>query len=155
MNLNWRAATADDEDFLWRVYASSRAEEISLWGLPPQQAEMLLRMQYRARTASYAAGFPDSDHGILLNGEIPVGAAIVARSSDSIRLVDVALFGEFRGSGIGGAFVAQLMQEARERGVPLRLSVLRSNRARNLYARLGFAETAADQMYIEMEYRNA
>ena len=41
-------------------------------------------------------------------------------------------------TGWGTALVQEVMAEARQRGLPVRLRVLRSNPARRLYARLGF-----------------
>ena len=49
----------DDEDFLWRLYVSTRAPEVAAFGWPPEQQEAFLRMQYRARRGSYyTAAYP-------------------------------------------------------------------------------------------------
>jgi ribosomal protein S18 acetylase RimI-like enzyme len=77
---------------------------------------------------------------------------IVARTNAEWRLVDISLFPEHRGRGSGTVAIRELIREASDRGLPLRLSVLRTNRAQRLYQRLGFVAKGGDAMYIEMEY---
>lgn len=148
-----RPATPEDEDFLWRLYASTRADELAALGWPPQQQEMFLRLQYRARCGSYAAAFPDAEHSVLLAGGVPAGAMIVSRTAAEIRLVDIALLPEQRNRGYGARELANLIAQSTASGLPLRLSVRCENRAVHLYQRLGFVSLKQDAMYIEMEYR--
>jgi len=147
-----RAVSAGDDEFLWQLYVATREDEIAAWGWTPAQQDAFLRMQYHARRGSYAATYPDAEHSIVLDGETPIGAMIVARSAKEVRLVDIALLPENRGGGIGAHLLRDLMAEAAAAGLPLRLSVLRTNRAQRLYERLGFVATGGDAMYSEMEY---
>jgi GNAT superfamily N-acetyltransferase len=150
--LSERPASADDGDFLFRLYASTRAEELAAFGWPPAQLESFLRMQFHARRQSYAAAFSDAVHSILLAGTTAAGSAIVWRGAQEIRLVDIALLPEFRNRGLGGQWISGLIREARAAGLPLRLSVLHGNPAGRLYERLGFVPKSAGPMYIEMEH---
>ena len=45
-------------DFLYRVYASTRYEELAPAGWPPEQVEAFLRMQFRAQDTHYRTHFP-------------------------------------------------------------------------------------------------
>lgn len=43
----------EDADFLFEVYASSRVEEMSLWGWTNEQQAQFLRMQHEAQQRFY------------------------------------------------------------------------------------------------------
>jgi ribosomal protein S18 acetylase RimI-like enzyme len=148
-----RPATSADEDFLWRVYASTRADEIAAWGWPAQQQESFLRMQFRARRASYAISHAGAQESILIEGDVPIGILIVARSPGEIRLVDIAFLPEYRGRGLGAQVLSDLIRESVAASLPFRLSVARGNPALRLYLRLGLVPQSEDAMYIEMEYQ--
>lgn len=142
----------DDEDFLWRLYVSTRTPEVAAFGWSPEQQEAFLRMQYRARRGSYDTAYPAAERRILLENGIPAGAMIVDRNHREIRLVDIALLPEHRNRGYGAREIADLIRQAENSTLPLRLSVLRGNPAIRLYQRLGLVLKSADGMYIEMEY---
>jgi GNAT superfamily N-acetyltransferase len=150
--LSERPALPEDDDFLFRVYKASRADEIAAWGWPAEQASHFLRMQFNARAQSYGFAYPDATHFILLAGEAPVGTAIVWRNESELRLVDIAFLPEFRGHGLGARWISGLIREARSSNLPLRLNVFRGNRAAALYERLGFAIQSMDGLYLEMEH---
>ena len=147
-----RPAGAGDEEFLFRLYVSTRAAEMAAFGWPPEQQEIFLRMQYRARTGGYSATYPNAGHTILLEAGAPVGAMIVNRDSKEVRLVDIAFLTEHRNHGYGQREVSNLIRQAAALALPLRLSVRRENPAVRLYQRLGFIPISEDAMYIEMEY---
>jgi ribosomal protein S18 acetylase RimI-like enzyme len=153
VDLSMRAASPDDGDFLWKVYASTRQQEVAMFGWPPEQQISFLEMQYRARTQSYSAMYPDAENFVLLAAGDPAGYMMIGRDALKTTLVDIALLPEFRNRGVGTRAVASLMEEARGRSLPLRLSVARGNPAMRLYQRLGFSVISADAVYIEMEYQ--
>jgi len=134
--ISWRSATAADAAFGFSVYASTRAEELAAWGWGAAQQEIFLKMQFAAQTASYRAAFPGAAYAIVLRDGQPVGTLIVNHAAEDIRLVDISLLPEHRGSGR-----------------PLRLQVLKTNPAARLYARLGFITTGSDEMRVEMVSR--
>jgi ribosomal protein S18 acetylase RimI-like enzyme len=69
---------------------------------------------------------------------LPVGSLAVVHEDDHDLLELVAVLPEAQGQGIGSALIAVIQEEAAQRGVVLRLSVLVNNPARALYERLGF-----------------
>lgn len=152
VQLSARPVSPQDEDFLWRVYASTRELEVAAFGWPPAQQEAFLRMQYRARCQSYATAFEQAEHSVLLADGAPAGFMIVARGPSEVRLVDIALLPEHRGHGLGASAILGLIRETSAGSIPLRLSVHRGNPAIRLYQRLGFSAVSADSVYIEMEY---
>jgi ribosomal protein S18 acetylase RimI-like enzyme len=145
-----------DGPFLYEVYAGTRRAEIAGWGWEAAQQDAFLRMQFQAQSGAYAAQWPDADHRLILDeAGRRVGRIFVVRTPAELRLVDIALLPECRGSGIGTALVRELQAQAAAAGLPLRLSVARSNDgARQLYERLGFREIGQDEVYAAMEWRD-
>jgi ribosomal protein S18 acetylase RimI-like enzyme len=146
-----RPADSEDQEFLFRLYASTRQSEFLAVGLSPGQLEPLLRMQFAAQSQWYETAYPGSDHQIATIDESPIGRIIVLRASDAVILVDIALMPEHRGKGIGETLLRDLLEESDKQGLPLRLQVLKNNPAMHLYERLGFVKTGEDQMYWKME----
>jgi GNAT superfamily N-acetyltransferase len=155
VNLSLRPPTDEDAPFLFALYASTREEELAAWGWAPAQRDAFLRMQWRAQQQAYAARFPGAEHHLVLKDEQRAGRLLVARGAEAWWLVDVALLPEHRGAGVGTRLLRGVLEDAAKAGQPVRLSVLRGNPARRLYARLGFREVpgadAADP-YEVMEW---
>jgi ribosomal protein S18 acetylase RimI-like enzyme len=151
MTISLRPYRADDQEFLFKLYASTRMHEIAGFGWPAAQQEMFLRMQFDAQRRSYEAAYPEAEHQIIEWASQPIGRIMVLREKDFMLLVDIALFTEHRGLGIGEQLIRELIQQCSRDRVPLRLQVLKTNPALRLYERLGFTRTREDQMYIQME----
>jgi len=54
--------------------------------------------------------------------------------------------------GVGTSVVRDVMHQASRLGLPLRLQVLKANRARRLYERLGFREVAETPTHFQMMF---
>ncbi len=148
-----RPASRADEAFRFTVYATTRADELADWGWPPEQQTAFLNMQFSAQERGHAAAFPAATRSIIYMGEIPIGVLMIHRSTEELRLIDIALLPAHRGCGAGTYVVRLLQAEARSLGCPFRLRLLRGNPARRLYARLGFALLDEDGLYVQMEWR--
>jgi ribosomal protein S18 acetylase RimI-like enzyme len=106
----------------------------------------------RPETARYVANWGRSGDAavfVLDRRDEPVGAAWYRRFdaaapgygfvADDIPEVAIAVFPEFRGQRVGSLLMGSLIARAQSQGErALSLSVNRENRARRLYARLGF-----------------
>lgn len=147
-----RQAEADDEAFLYELYASTRADEMAAIGWDAPQREMFLRMQFNAQRQHYVE-FPNADHRIILRDGQPVGRLLVLRPEAEFCLADIALLTAHRGAGLGARLIRDLMAEAARAGKPVKLQVVHGNRARRLYERLGFVPTGDDGVYCAMEWR--
>jgi len=66
--------------------------------------------------------------------------------------MDIALLPEYRGRGVGGALLADLMAEASAGAIPLTIHVERFNRALRLYERLGFVPVADKGVYLLLQW---
>jgi ribosomal protein S18 acetylase RimI-like enzyme len=153
--ISFRPVAADDQELLYRIYASTRTEELAPVPWSEEQKQGFLRMQFRAQSADYAANFPDAEFLIILLDGEPAGRLYVHRRPDEVRIVDIALLPERRRSGAGGAILRDLQTAAAADGKPLRIHVERFNPALQLYERLGFRRTGDDGVYFLMEWQAA
>lgn len=153
MAISLRTYSDGDQDFLFKLYSSTRMDEIAPLGWPAAQQEAFLRMQFTAQQRWYESAYGQSEHQIVEQDGQPIGRLMVLREKNSVLLVDISLLAEHRRHGIGGRLVGELVRQCKRDGATLRLQVLKTNPALRLYERLGFARTGEDQMYIQMERR--
>jgi len=152
-SLSLRPVAPEDTSFLARVYASSRAEELAITDWSEQQKTDFCRRQFDAQSAYYAANYPEASFQIIERDGWPIGRLYVARWEKEIRIVDITLLPEFRGSGIGTQLLRDLQEEARSAGKSLTIHVERFNHALGLYQRLGFREMEDKGVYLLMEWK--
>ncbi len=90
------------------------------------------------------------DHAILeLNGQ-PVGCLCLRQSETEIRLIRLFILPDFQNRGLGTHALTGILATADERGLPVRLRVLRVNPARRLYERHGFVVTDESEAHYTM-----
>jgi ribosomal protein S18 acetylase RimI-like enzyme len=147
-----RLMTAEDDAFLAAVYVSSREEELAQTGWSEEQKAEFCRRQFDAQSAYYAANYPGAAFQVIERDGVPVGRLYVARWEMEIRIMDITLLPEFRGSGIGTKLLRELQDEARAAGKSLTIHVERFNRALELYQRLGFRQAEDKGVYLLMEW---
>jgi GNAT superfamily N-acetyltransferase len=154
-NITLRPIREEDMAVLFRVYAATRAEEMAMvvdW--TDEQKEAFLRMQFQAQHAWYQEHYIGAQWDLLLADGVPAGRLYVHRRESEIRLVDISLLPEFRGSGIGTSLLRELMSEAEVAGKPLTIHVEKYNPAMRLYLRLGFRSIDDRGPYDLMEWRS-
>ena len=144
----------EDIEFLFRLYASTREEELRRVGWSDEQKEAFLRFQFDAQHRYYQQQFPNASFEVVADAKGPIGRLYVDRREDEIRIIDIALLPEHRGNGIGGSMMRQTLNEARLAGKPVRIQVERDNPARRPYDRLGFRPIEEQGVYDLMEWRS-
>jgi GNAT superfamily N-acetyltransferase len=138
MAINVRPVSPGDEEFLFSVYASTRADGLNLVGWNTEQKEDFLQMQFRAQDRYYRSQYPDAEYLVILKDDRLVGRLYIQRQDDEIRVMDIALLPEFQKQGIGSTLMAQILDEATLTHRPVTIHVERFNPALHLYQRLGF-----------------
>jgi ribosomal protein S18 acetylase RimI-like enzyme len=152
--LRLRPERAEDEGFRFALFCQSRPAEFALLQLDTAAMEQLMRIQFRAQTAGYRGAFPEAQLRIVERAGTPIGRIVIDRSAAGLRIVDQALLAAERNRGIGSAIMRQLIDEARDAGLPLRLKVAATNTAAaRLYLRLGFVAVETEPMSVEMEWQ--
>jgi ribosomal protein S18 acetylase RimI-like enzyme len=133
-----RPATSDDAEFLFQVYASTRAEELAVVPWTAEQKEGFLRMQFAAQDAHYRTHYVDASFDVIRVGADLAGRLYVYRTPREIRVMDIALLPAFRGQGIGERVLRDLFAEADREERRMSIHVEHMNPARRLYERVGF-----------------
>ncbi len=134
-----RPATPGDAALMRSLYAATHERELAALAADPAMAETLTAMQSDVQQRSYRQAYPGATFDVVEVDAQPAGRLFVDRSDRTIHVIDIALLPERRGLGLGGTLLSALIAEAQAAGASVTLSVRRDNeRARRLYARLGF-----------------
>ena len=149
--LRLRPIADADLPFLFRLYASTREEELAGVDWPAEQKEAFVRQQFEAQHAWYQENYAGASFDVVdVDGE-PAGRLYVARWENEVRIVDISLLPAHRGRGLGSALLAQLFAEADAAGKPVSVHVERFNPALRLYERLGFVFREDKGVYLLLE----
>ena len=150
--ISLRPAIDGDREFLYRVYASTRQEEMAVVAWTADQKEEFLRMQFEAQHRYYHQQFLEARFDIVeLNGRM-AGRLYVEERPDEIRIIDIALLDEYRGRGIGSRLMDEILARGQALALPVRIHVEKNNRALGLYHRLCFCEIEDQGVYYLMEW---
>ena len=151
-SITLRPATEDDRDFLLALYKSSRGDDLRGLSWEEERINEFLEMQYEAHQTFLTADHPNIQDQIVLVDGTSVGHLAVEQRSEEIRLVDVSLVPEHRQRGTGTLLIQELQTQAAAAQRPLRLQVIRFNRAVTLFERLGFRRTSETGTHFQMEW---
>ena len=98
--LSLRPIQPGDEPFLYRLYASTRAEEMALVDWSDEQKRAFLRMQFDAQHRFYIERFSSARFDVIELDGSPIGRLYLDRRDNEIRVIDISLLPEHRGKGI-------------------------------------------------------
>ena len=146
-----RPAESGDREFLYRVYASTRTEELAVVPWDEAQKEAFLRSQFDAQSRWYHEHYTRATYEVVLVDGEPAGRLYLHRGENEIRIVDIALLPEHRGNGVGTALLSDILAEADAAGKRLTIHVERFNPALRLYERLGFSVAEDKGAYLFLE----
>lgn len=142
-----------DEDFIERLYRSTREKELSTTNWPEDQKQRFVRMQLMAQMAEYSAKYRNGNFRIILYKKKPAGRLFLFESPDEIRVIDISLLPEFKGKGIAKKILSDLIESAGKNNKKISLHVSRDNvPAKKLYEGLGFKKLSELGMYDYMEW---
>ncbi len=145
-----------DDDFPWLrdLYATTRAEEMAQVPWPEIAKRSFLDQQFGLQHKHYMAYFGDSDFMAIEHVERgPVGRYYLQRTTPDHLIVDISLFPDMRGQGLGRALIETSQREAHAFGRGMQLHVANHNHAaRRLYERLGFAISDKLDTYQHMRW---
>lgn len=148
-----RAIQPEDMDLLYRVYSSTRAEELMLvpWG-ETQKADFL-RLQFNAQHSYYMEHYPQARFQVIEMDGAPAGRLYLDERASEIRIVDITLLPEYRRRGAGTQLLCDILAEGRRRNVAVTIHVERFNPALRLYERLGFRMAEDRGVYYFLKWR--
>jgi ribosomal protein S18 acetylase RimI-like enzyme len=140
-----------DRDFLFRVYASTRIEELAVVPWDDAQKDAFLRAQFEAQDRWYRENYAQATYEVIVVDGEPAGRLYLHRGDTEIRIVDVALLPEHRGHGVGSSVLRDVLAEADAAGKRVTIHVERLNPALRLYERLGFSVAEDKGVYLFLE----
>jgi GNAT superfamily N-acetyltransferase len=146
-----RPATDDDLPFLLALYGTVREPELEAVPWTREQKDEFVRNQFEAQHSWWHEQYEDTTYDVVMVDGRPAGRLYVGRWPQTIRVVDIALMPEYRGTGLGTRLLTELFREADAAGKPVSIHVERFNRALRLYLRLGFREIEDKGVYALME----
>ena len=148
-----RPAMAADDPFIYSLYASTRAEEMTRVPWTPEQKEAFVRMQYAAQKQHYAAAFPGASHDIIYVDEKPVGRIYLDPREHELHILDVTILPEHRGRGTGQRLLRRLMEEAGASGKAVTIYVESFNPSLRLFEKLGFQKIREEGFQLLMKWQ--
>jgi len=143
-----RTIRTQDREFLFRVYASTRAEELALTDWDETQKQAFLAQQFEAQHHHYQTHYRGARFDLIVLDDEPIGRLYVARWKEEIRIMDIAMLPEPRNRGIGGGLLRDLLEYAAATNRRLTIHVERYNPALRLYRRLGFEPAGETGVYL-------
>ena len=147
-----RPETPEDEAFLRQLYGTTREMEMQVVPWSEEQKAGFLDMQFRAQATHYRECYPDSAFLVIEVGSERAGRLYIERLEHELRVIDIALLPEYRGRGIGGRMMGEILDEARAGGKKVSIYVEYFNPARHLYDRLGFRALDTNGVYYRMQW---
>jgi RimJ/RimL family protein N-acetyltransferase len=150
-SITLRPITDADMDFLHRLYATTREDELKQVEWTPEQKAAFVAQQFHAQHQYWHEHYTDTSWDLVLRDGEPIGRLYVARWPEEIRIVDIALMPEHRGGGTGTRLIRGLFAEGDASGRKVSIHVEIFNPARRLYDRLGFVQAGEHGVYLLME----
>ena len=141
-----------DLPFLFRLYASTREEELAPVPWSAEQKAAFLAQQFQAQHSHYMQHMPQADWMVIELGGQPVGRLYLDTREAELRIVDIALMPAQRGRGLGRAILEDILELAERSGRGVGIHVEQFNPAMRLYQRLGFVKCGATGVYHLMRW---
>jgi len=151
--ISFRPERPEDEPFLYRLYVSTREPEMRMVTWPDEQKAAFLRQQFEAQTLHYKTHYANAEYSIVLYDGKPAGRLYLHQQPTDLRIMEVLLAPEYRGSGIGTMLLRDILDRAAAAGHSVSIHVEQENPARALYERLGFRQIDTFGVYLLMEWK--
>lgn len=140
-----------DEPFVFRLFAGGRPDLEWITDIGRDRKTDILARQFRYEQEQLRKNYPDAEYSIILLAGNPAGRLYLHRGEKEYRILVITLPPEYRGRGIGGSLIKNILREASAAGKPVRLQVAWYNHpARALYERMGFRVAEDTGVYCEM-----
>ena len=135
-----RPATDNDYAFLEALHTATMRDVVTqVWG-----------WDAAIQGALFRRNFEPSRSQIVVVDEVDAGVFAVEKRDDTWFLANIEIAPAHQSRGLGAQLVAAVLAEAHAAGLPLTLKVLKVNRARVLYERLGFVTTGSTETHFLM-----
>lgn len=139
--INLRPATEADYEFCYKAKKDALSQYVvEVWGWDEEFQREFHRNYFETTR-------PD----VVVYKNLDIGTFEIVRHADHIHLGDFYLLPQFQRQGIGTILLQQVLDEATENDLPVRLEVLKNNPVRSLYERHNFVITGQREHHYLME----
>ncbi|MES2674635.1 MAG: GNAT family N-acetyltransferase [Pseudomonadota bacterium] len=138
--ISFRLAEAKDKPFLLRLRNEAMNSHIANAGLTPSNEIHMERINYRFDCAS-----------IIIFAGMEIGILKVIKEGELWDLVQIQLTPSSQGKGIGRKIILEVLAQAFKNNSGVKLSVFKTNPAKNLYTELGFKTYLGTETTYEMQ----
>lgn len=136
-----RAATFDDLDFLYDLRRAAMKTYVEqTWGWDEGWQQAYFRQNFTPATIQ-----------IIRSDGRDVGALSVEQRAGEVYVRSIEILPECQCRGIGTSILKEVLERAGQSGKVVALQVLKVNRARRLYERLGFAVVGETPTHFLMQ----
>ncbi|WP_223585050.1 GNAT family N-acetyltransferase [Sphingobacterium sp. GVS05A] len=127
LEIKYRPALKSDQEFLLDLRIQTMNAHLTASSLPVSDEAHLQRINYQFEQAL-----------IIEIDKRAIGLLKIVRQADNIELIQIQIAVTYQGKGIGRRILNDLIEEAIESEKTITLSVLKTNKAKNLYSNVGF-----------------
>ena len=99
----------------------------------------------------FESDWRDAAFEIVLADGTPCGYTCIEDRAADVHVRELVVAPDFQGRGIGTTILREVIERAEARGVPAHLGTFRTNRALDLYRRLGFREIERTDVHVILE----
>jgi ribosomal protein S18 acetylase RimI-like enzyme len=147
-----RDCVDEDRAFLYALYRETSAGIFARLGLPPEQLQGLLELQFRAREEGWRTQYPEGRFQIICFEKKPIGYFALGEREGNIALIYLGLTDYHRGRGIAAAITRRLQQAALQFCHAVVLHVEVGNPALAFWKHLNFRVLEELGPYISMTW---
>jgi ribosomal protein S18 acetylase RimI-like enzyme len=140
-----RPATGNDLQFCWSLYRDL---------MMPLTVELLEWNESGQRRVVEQAVLNTGTSVIVVDGS-DVGWLEIVETPHEIYLAQLYVTSRMQNRGIGTAFTRRLFDRAREEAKVVTLDVMKNNRVRTLYERLGFRVVSSSAYKLKMQWQKS
>ena len=133
-----RPSVAEDSAFMLELYASNSKQQLDDLGWSIGSQRTFVIMEAQAEEYHRARQYPGMDRLTICVDDMPVGRLLVCLRHNILHLVDLSLLPRYRGLGIGTQLMGEIIGEARNARVPIKVRVNRDSGTVRFVERLGF-----------------
>jgi len=95
-----------------------------------------------------------TDWKIIKNGLERIGGFVLKESNDHLWLEMIIIKPEYQQKGVGRRVLTYIQSIAKEKSLPLRLSIIKANLVRPFYLKLGFCQYDEDDSFYKMQWHS-
>jgi N-acetylglutamate synthase-like GNAT family acetyltransferase len=133
--ITYQKATEEDIEFLLWLRKQTMTEYLLHAGKEVNEENLLDRINHHFDNAK-----------IILLEDQKIGLLKLAKNENKIEILQIQIEPNHQNKGIGKKIIQSIIQKATTKNIPVKLSVLKVNKAQTLYKNLGF------EIYDENEY---